>query len=681
MKQLLPNFSFKFLLIYFAFLLSILVFFVSGTMDSEDGWLYLGVARNIYYNQTFTAPPNEYTQRLNVNMNSIPQKNGSWKPPGGYGYSIALLPAVFLSDLYHYKTNTPIPNHFPLETDWSLLFFASFTNIFYLALLGVIMFYFLLLLNLSKKVSLLFSLLTVFCTNLLPIATFSFAHTIFALFLLLSFLFLKLNNVTKNKIHLLFALISFIFMSFTYNYSFVITIPGLLSYYFLLGKKRFNIKVLLIFVLFMVILLKLSPVPSISKNYYYFIRSIPTIFFESVWGLLFSPGKSIFLYSPLLLIPIIFWHKFPKIKLFKPELLSFLLLFLSYLFFYSLFYLDKKANGLMPIWYGGAVWGPRYLSATIPFIMLVSAMIYSKINLNFKKMIILLLVPMSAFIQLLGILVPYQVQYRGLPPNIFINAQEIAYYEYASFIPRYSPFGFVLKDFLKKTISFKDTFNNGKYNTRLYDGFDYPLYTPNGKVRPFVDQGHLVWNTPESGDSKVEILLINSSIDLNSTASAQLSVLHDLKEINSIQLPPQKQINLAMNVSSSKKETFLDLVVNSSESAKPNIFLTSLKINNFPVNINSIDTPYVDHISQPKEGNLKYKYYGEVIKEPWKLWYMRSRVYQESFNVWWIRNLYYWDISQKFISLLFLYCVAQLIIASYLFKRVSLYYIYKNEKK
>lgn len=76
--------------------------------------------------------------------------------------------------------------------------------------------------------------------------------------------------------------------------------------------------------------------------------------FDGIVGLLFSPGKSIFLYSPPLILSLILW---PKLRRQNPILAWALILIAgTALTFYGAWW----------AWHGGWVWGPRFLVPLVP---------------------------------------------------------------------------------------------------------------------------------------------------------------------------------------------------------------------------------------------------------------------------------------------------------------------------
>jgi len=83
-------------------------------------------------------------------------------------------------------------------------------------------------------------------------------------------------------------------------------------------------------------------------------------------GHLFTPGKSIFLYNPILIIAVIGWYDFVKVKPYEAFLVA--LVFLAHLLLYSKW----------DVWMGGMCWGSRFLLVTFPCLMLSSGFLLSK---------------------------------------------------------------------------------------------------------------------------------------------------------------------------------------------------------------------------------------------------------------------------------------------------------------
>lgn len=83
--------------------------------------------------------------------------------------------------------------------------------------------------------------------------------------------------------------------------------------------------------------------------------------FLGAYGLLFSPGKGLFVYVPFLAaLPFGVWQFY---KRFRRELFFVLLLAAGYLLLFSAWY----------YWWGGTNWGARFLVPTLPFLVLLCA--------------------------------------------------------------------------------------------------------------------------------------------------------------------------------------------------------------------------------------------------------------------------------------------------------------------
>src|SRR5581483_11357730 len=365
-----------FKIVYFFFLLFFLTIFCSGTIDSQDGFQYLAVARNIYYNHEPTAPsPDEYNlKHENIPLSTYLGKDGKYYSPTGIGYSLALLPSVIISDYFYKFYHVSAPNHFPLENDWLILLLASFTNAVFGALLGLVMYLYFLELKIRPKLALILSIITILGTNLFVYTRDSLAHMMFISFLMLTFLLFKYYFKTKRRSMLLTAGLSFGIVMISYNLTFTLVIPVLIAYYFLLnGRFKLDLNYtghilrdLLSFIIgtlpFLVILLWYENVTQhaifhsseiygqLSGTAASSLKVPVGVFLEGLYGQLFSPGRSIFIFSPLLLIPIFFWHKIRR-NIF-PELFVYILLSIIYITFYATQYSYRPDLGYTGYWHG-----------------------------------------------------------------------------------------------------------------------------------------------------------------------------------------------------------------------------------------------------------------------------------------------------------------------------------------
>lgn len=85
-----------------------------------------------------------------------------------------------------------------------------------------------------------------------------------------------------------------------------------------------------------------------------------------LYGNLLSPGKSIFLYAPPLVLAL--FGSLPFVPRHKWWALPFIGIPLLYILIYS-------SKG---VWYGGSAWGPRYLVPAVPFFLMMAAPIIEK---------------------------------------------------------------------------------------------------------------------------------------------------------------------------------------------------------------------------------------------------------------------------------------------------------------
>ncbi len=115
--------------------------------------------------------------------------------------------------------------------------------------------------------------------------------------------------------------------------------------------------------------------------------------FEGLIGLLFSPGKSVLLYVPLLLaLP---FALLPFARRFRAEAVLVGLLTAVLLVQSSLWW----------IWWGGWGWGPRFLVPLMPFLVLPLGVLLAA--RFWRWMIGLVLLPLSIMVNVLGILVDF----------------------------------------------------------------------------------------------------------------------------------------------------------------------------------------------------------------------------------------------------------------------------------
>lgn len=631
-----------------------LCLFASGTIDSEDGLLYLSVARNIYYKHQNVAPPqNDYPVR-NINMNSFRLPDGRWMAPGSLGYSLSMLPAVAASDALHHYYQVSPPEYFPLESDWSVLLFASFTNCAVAAVLAVLLIKYGEEVGWTKQTALAFSLITIWATNIFPMAKFSFAQLLFTTFLMLCFYSLRRYALSRWLGWLVVLIVSFVCLMFAYNVSYYLVLPALAMYYFALLPQRDRIREFL-----MLALLGLIPMiwqyKLLTTGLLGLLHIDKKVFFEGLSGFFLSPGKNVFLFSPPLLVLPIFWHKIKKNI--APELIGFGSLAAVFIFIIGSAWIPNLV-GKTPIWGGGMVWGPRYLVPVIPGLMLIVFHVVQQLGTWQKRLVFYPLVCVGLGVQLLGVSAHYLMQYAGLPFSIMIGKDELPVFDYASFIPRYSPLLKMPYVVLGHAKRFRGTIQHGEFDVRFYDGFDVPLDTGIGPLRGFREDGYISLSAKKRDQLQSMAMTLHNVPDATTaTELAHITVLSRGASVSAfpLQTDEQKQVTIPVErLQAANDRLFLSLsaTYSATPSAPHVIYIKDFKINDTPVNLASLDYPDVSSLGA-KTKPMPYQYYGGKVVDPWKFWYLRARISERTFDFWWIKNLYYWDRPKQLIWALF----------------------------
>jgi hypothetical protein len=646
----------RFLFSYYIFVFSFLIFFASGFVDSQDGLQYLAISRRIYYDHTIEMPDANYDDRTNIHFNVINAKNGKKYSPTGIGYSLALLPAVALEDLFLKSLDLEPIQSFPLENDWPVLLFASMTNSAFGALFVISFYYYLRLLNRPHNESLFLSFILTISSSIFIYSKHTFAHMMFVSFMFLCFMFLKRHKVRGNRANFLYSGISFGIMLITYNSTYLFIIPAILAYYLTLNLN--NIKVKFLYVINNLLLFFLGVLPfylfnnwitSITKSSWVahqFNSTLtwlhPYVFVEGFWGILFSPGKSIFFYSPILIIIVIFWHKL-SFKKYNPEIFSGLVLFLTYLLLIGTL---MGAEDFL-LWHGDSSFGNRYMLPTLPFFLVFIALIYSNLNMKIRLFVFFPILMLSIMVQIIGISQPYQIRFSGLQTDVKLNGRNFNVYEYGNIIPRYSPLLRMSKEFVKKIINLRMKIDKDKNHLEFHDGFGYPFGNKDNYWRSMEE--YAVLKTPKNVN--LSLKLVNHQIIPTSTFSAQIRINNFNNEII---LPGEEKIislNSGENVLIFNK-SFIG-TSSASISKEQVVFVTQAWVDDEIQNINTINYPYVSQISK-KFNDAEYYFWGRKEPNPWNIWHMHSGVYEKTFDFWWLRPFHYWDLPKLLFTFIFI---------------------------
>lgn len=396
---------------FFYLLIALVVFFLlpSGKFETIDGLIYLNTAKSLVYEGDFSIE-----DKIPGLVTGI---DGRKYSAGGLGWTFVLVIPVWINKV----VGGDVKN---------IELLAGFMNPLLSFCLLIVLINLYTLVSKNKKVGWWLAMLTLFSTNLLILSKHSFAHMMSILALTTSFYFgLKKNFVWSGIFYGILIL--------SYNYSFIV--PSLAVFLFLLIYQKFEIKLFLRWVVWVIPFVLVLFVynyfrfGSIWEGGYSLVidsnLNLKGTMIDGLWGQLLSPGKSVWVYSPILL-----YSLYLAVKNFKKSWVS--KLFLMFLLITILFY----SNFIF--WSGELSYGPRYLSMVIPFGGLVLAWNWKEIN----KIILAILILIGLWVQLVGISIPYTRQYDWYDMEFMCVGSkgltrkgEFDYWNIGEFVPRFSP--------------------------------------------------------------------------------------------------------------------------------------------------------------------------------------------------------------------------------------------------
>lgn len=142
-----------------------------------------------------------------------------------------------------------------------------------------------------------------------------------------------------------------------------------------------------------------------------------------LYGLLFSPGRGLFLYTPIVVLSVLAWFNFYQQH--RWEAILFFLISATYVLFHSAY----------SSWEGGGVWGPRFLLPLIPFLIIpLGSLLPAMARRKGLEFLFTALLVCSVLIQVSAISVSHlrylQAVYEDSP---------VHFYERTFFQPAYSP--------------------------------------------------------------------------------------------------------------------------------------------------------------------------------------------------------------------------------------------------
>ena len=405
------------------FVLSSLVYFstTGGHLYCYDEEVMFQVTRSIVLKRSFDIPDTP-----NHRLYGMLGEDGKLYSKFGLGESMAGIPLFIVSRII---ANPIFPDGGPyiINLEYGI---TSLTNIWVCALGVSIFFLFLRRFGFSVYLSFIASLFYGFTTMILPYSKYFFSEPYTLLTLMVaSYFAVGINRNLDN--HPAWCGL-FLGLSVMGRIEILTLIPVFLWYLIPVKSIKQNIWRLVSF------LLPLILIGGVMMLYNWIrfrsilqtgvIGSDPYDKFDNplyvgLYGMLFSPGKSIFLYSPFFLL--LFWGIKPAIESYKREAI-----FMSLLILIT-FILHSKWHS----WMGGWSWGTRRLLVVHPFLAWFSCLGLNRFISCRKKglVFITLLFIAGMAVQIISVSVNFMDYIRSVPD-----------FDWTNYYPRYAPlFGYI----------------------------------------------------------------------------------------------------------------------------------------------------------------------------------------------------------------------------------------------
>lgn len=419
----------------FLFFLSVNLLFTGGRIASSDETAYFLEAQSVIERGTLAIP-------TGIVDNGAFGVDGRFYVGGGVGYTILGAPMYALG-LFVVKI-LPIPEMYSL---FVLKGFFTLINPILCALIGVLMIHYMRGMAESWRFAFLWSAALLFTTNLFVYAKSSMRDPLITLCVLVAVMEIYEYSRTSLKKHLHTAGVAVGWLVLI-KPSFLLFVPVFGLYLlWVLHDARIRIAEwvrsaqviapLFIFTAWVTIFIGLA----IAYNWLIFggpftsgYAKIQNPFSNPLWvgiyGLLFSSGKSFFLYAPLTILI------FPAASFFvkKERKLFTVIMVLSVVFIFL--------HAKFVAWAGDGSWGPRYLLPLLPLLFIVIGLYaYETISQSrILRFIIKTLAVLGIIIQFGGLTVYLGSYYRYLGEYPYTREFSDPEFLYKShFVPNYSP--------------------------------------------------------------------------------------------------------------------------------------------------------------------------------------------------------------------------------------------------
>lgn len=422
------SYRFSLPLILFLFLLSVYMLTASGRMDSRDTEVRMAISRGLLEKGELAVDPSSVSEYARKSL--VQGRGGRWYSCYGLGQSVLMIPPSLLGYVYFARVEP-----------------ATLLNAIVVALAGVVLFLFLVDLAHSRSTALLLSLAFGLGTMAWPYSKTTHEAPLELLFILSSFWLIGRYQLRQSPKWLIYSGFS-LGMAILIRPTAVIAAPSLLLYLTISDRKDWRSGRVLVR---KISIWGFSILPFLAAvfwyNYYRFGSVMETghtadasfgWFFSTpmtvgLRGLLLSPGKSFFLYSPITILFIPTVLSFFRKR--RAEALSFSLLILTYLLFHA----------KLRCWHGDWAWGPRYLLVLIPFTLIPIAGVLKdnpRPSLKIMRWSAILLFSIGLLIQIAAVSVDYHWYFyeTGLADYEKVAGKEFFYLTTRPYFDwRYSP--------------------------------------------------------------------------------------------------------------------------------------------------------------------------------------------------------------------------------------------------
>jgi hypothetical protein len=389
--------------------LAFLLFFVAitrGHFASTDEIAVFQQTRSLWEHHDLDVTPM---------INTRPGPDGRWYAAYNVGQSIAALPfygagklasrALAAHPIATALLAGPQIANGPIQWGGQVeIFFVNLFNAFVTALLCALFFSFSLRLGATPRSALIATIFLGVSSHIAGFSACFFQHSLEALMLFASFYLLFQEASPRRR----FGAGLFATFAFLVRFQTVVLLPSLVLYLWW-GIRRRGGRVIAESVPFFAPILA-GLVAQVLVNGHKFgaynlVGAYGNHHFDAsllvtLFGFLFSPGESLFVFTPLLLLLPLYGRHFARQR--SAEMFCIGALAISYLLFHGKYF----------AWHGQWCFGPRYLVATVPFLLLPLALWWDSAPLRWRTIAVGLAIA-GTFVEVLHVAVNFSYVFHA----------------------------------------------------------------------------------------------------------------------------------------------------------------------------------------------------------------------------------------------------------------------------